>query len=407
MSNAKERLLSLDAFRGLIMLTLVCGGFGMRFFSAKHLEMTPNSQLWQFVNYHSSHTQWVGCSLWDVIMPSFMFMVGMGMAYSNTKRKQAGHSIQDLLGHALKRSVILVVLGFVLDDLSRGYIYVSFSNVLIQMGLGYTFLFLISLCRLKTQVVIACVLLVGTWMAFELYPGAGIDLNSSDLSAEKKVWVETHLKEVRAPWHEGANLSTPINKLLVGWLPEGEFKNGIKIKLKYGPHSYIQFVTAIVTMLFGLWSGLLLKSDLSKMNKLKALLISGCSLMLIGAILNVTGVCPCIKKLWTPSFTLYTGGASILCLAILFGIIDILEFKWWVYPFACLGMNSLLMYCLEMTHFGSLILKTLKLYLGNGLPSLFGLVATPNNIWCSSLLVGAVYLLIAVWLYRQKIFIKI
>ena len=87
---SKEGLLSLDAFRGLIMLSLVCGGFGLQSAANTHLKINPDSNFWQFIHYHSRHTEWTGCSAWDVIIPCFMFMVGMGMAYSSTRRTQEG-----------------------------------------------------------------------------------------------------------------------------------------------------------------------------------------------------------------------------------------------------------------------------------------------------------------------------
>ena len=87
--------------------------------------------------------------------------------------------------------------------------------------------------------------------------------------------------------------------------------------------------------------------------------------MLLGMILDVTGICPIIKRLWTPSFTLYVGGVSILLFASLFWIIDVMRFKWWVYPFACMGMNSLLMFCLEKVHFGTYIKQSLEIYFSN------------------------------------------
>ena len=403
----KERLLSLDAFRGLIMVTLVCGGFGFRTASTNHLEVNPESAFWQSVYYHSNHTQWTGCSVWDIIMPCFMFMVGMGMAYSSSRRRLEGQSVRDLLRHAIKRSIILIVLGFVLDCLAKGCIYVNPFEVLIQMGLGYTFLFLISLCRFKSQVVIACTLLAGTWIAFELYPGAGVDFDSPNLSVGKRAWAEEHLEGVRAPWHAGANLSTPVNNFLVGWVPTGEFKHEITIKVNSGPHSSFGFVTSIVTMLFGLWSGLLMKSGRAKTDKLKILVLFGGGLMLLGAVLDVSGLCPIIKKLWSPSFTLYAGGISVLFLASLFWIIDIMKFKWWVFPFACMGMNSLLMYCLKMAHFGSYIRQTLKIFFSSRLFSFYGLVQSPNSAISGAICIAAVYLLISVWLYRQRIFIKI
>ena len=129
--------------------------------------------------------------------------------------------------------------------------------------------------------------------------------------------------------------------------------------------------------------------------------------MLLGTILDVTGLCPIIKKLWSPSFTLYVGGISVLILASLYLVIDIIKFKWWVYPFACMGMNSLLMYCLEMVHFGTYIRQTLKIYFSGDLFSLYGLIESPNSGISGSMIIAAVFLLISVWLYRQKIFIKI
>ena len=142
-------------------------------------------------------------------------------------------------------------------------------------------------------------------------------------------------------------------------------------------------------------------------DKLEILVISGCGLMLLGMILDVTGRCPIIKRLWTPSFTLYVGGVSILLFMSLFWIIDVMRFKWWVYPFACMGMNSLLMFCLEKVHFGTYIKQSLEIYFGDGLFSFYGLVDSPNSAISGSIIIAAVYLLISVWLYRQKIFITI
>ena len=109
-----ERLHSLDAYRGLIMVTLAFVGFGLADTAKNHLKDTPDSALWQNVQYQFSHVEWLGCSYWDLIQPSFMFMVGVSMAYSYSKRKRLGHSYPRMLGHAAWRSVVLILLSLFL-----------------------------------------------------------------------------------------------------------------------------------------------------------------------------------------------------------------------------------------------------------------------------------------------------
>src|SRR3954452_15366167 len=73
-----ERLASLDAYRGFIMLAMASSGFAFAKVAAtlekKNGTSTP---LWDFLAYQFEHAPWVGCSFWDLIQPSFMFMVGV------------------------------------------------------------------------------------------------------------------------------------------------------------------------------------------------------------------------------------------------------------------------------------------------------------------------------------------
>ena len=135
-------MLSLDAYRGLIMVSLAFEGFGLRETAENHLEANPDSSLWQAVHYQFSHVPWTGCGYWDLIQPSFMFMVGVSMAYSCAKRSGLGHSYGRMLRHALWRSAFLILLGIFLISDSLSSTNWSLMNVLTQIGLGYTFLFL-------------------------------------------------------------------------------------------------------------------------------------------------------------------------------------------------------------------------------------------------------------------------
>src|SRR5687768_8847902 len=112
--TASRRLLSLDAYRGLIMISLAYVGFGLAQTAANHLKLNPDSAFWQEIHHQFEHAEWVGCGYWDLIQPSFMFMVGVSMAYSYAKRRELGDSYGRMLGHAVLRSFVLIFLGIFL-----------------------------------------------------------------------------------------------------------------------------------------------------------------------------------------------------------------------------------------------------------------------------------------------------
>ena len=134
-SYTSGRLQSLDAYRGLIMVTLAFGGFGLASTAENHLATRPDSTFWAALRYQFSHAEWVGCSYWDLIQPSFMFMVGVSMAFSYAKRSALGRPYSRLLGHAVWRSVLLIFLGIFLTSNWGDATNWSFMNVLTQIGL--------------------------------------------------------------------------------------------------------------------------------------------------------------------------------------------------------------------------------------------------------------------------------
>src|SRR6185437_4024506 len=131
------RLVSLDAYRGAIMLLMASGGLALPAV-AKNF---PDSPVWSFLAFNTDHVPWVGCSLWDLIQPSFMFMVGVSMPYSIASRRVRGDSEKKILAHVLYRAVFLVLLAiFLTSNWSKQTEFV-FTNVLAQIGLGYAFLY--------------------------------------------------------------------------------------------------------------------------------------------------------------------------------------------------------------------------------------------------------------------------
>jgi predicted acyltransferase len=150
-----RRLQSLDAFRGAIMLLMASSGLGIPQV-AKHF---PDSAVWQFLGYQCDHTPWAGCTLWDLIQPAFMFMVGVALPWSVVNRQARGQKFGVLFGHALWRALLLVLLAVFLTSAWSRQTEWSFTNVLAQIGLGYPFLFLVAFTRPRTPWLVAFVLL--------------------------------------------------------------------------------------------------------------------------------------------------------------------------------------------------------------------------------------------------------
>ena len=126
--------------------------------------------IWELLCHHQSHVEWVGCSLHDLIQPSFSFLVGVALPFSLASRLARGQSKAWMTAHALWRSLILVFLGVFLRSRGSSQTNFTFEDTLSQIGLGYTFLFLLALLPRRVQWIALGVILVGYWAAFALYP---------------------------------------------------------------------------------------------------------------------------------------------------------------------------------------------------------------------------------------------
>jgi heparan-alpha-glucosaminide N-acetyltransferase len=390
--EAAHRLLSLDAYRGLIMITLAFTGFGLAGTARQHLQVDPESGFWREVYHQFEHAEWTGGGYWDMIQPSFMFMVGVAMAFSYAKRQQTGQSYLSMLGHASVRSLVLIVLG----------IYFSgrweLMNVLTQIGLGYTFLFLLWGRSLRTQAIAAAAILVGTWLLYMLYPAPGIDLAAGNMDIGiKPEWAAKHLTDIDRHWYKNANVGQAVDRVVLNALPnEKEFQfNG-------GGYQTINFVPSLVTMLFGLMCGELLRGRLSHRDKLLILLAAGMAGLALGQMLASSGVCPLVKRIWTPSWALYSTGWCCLILMGFYGVIDVLGYRRWAFPLVVVGMNSIAIYFMGQTLRG----YTIRAWHGVASPAFTAV----GPLWTPMLectLAGLLFWLVCLWMYRQKIFVRI
>src|SRR5688572_4227887 len=146
-ARAPQRLVSLDAFRGAIMLVMASSAFGI----PQIAKNFPDSPVWKFFGYEFEHAPWAGCALWDLIQPAFMFMVGVALPWSVSNREARGDRFGRMFGHAVWRALLLVLLAvFLTSAFSRQTEWI-FTNVLAQIGLGYAFLFLLYFTKPRTQ----------------------------------------------------------------------------------------------------------------------------------------------------------------------------------------------------------------------------------------------------------------
>jgi predicted acyltransferase len=399
----RQRLLSLDVYRGLIMVTLAFNGFGLAATALRHIRAEGPSPFWEGVHYQFEHVQWVGCGYWDLIQPSFMFMVGLAAAFSYAKRRQLGQSHGGMFAHAVWRSVVLVLLGiFLISNFERTTNW-SLMNVLTQIGLGYWLLFLLWGRPFRVQVWAAGSILLMTWALYMVYPffdpHAGINLERGDKAVGvTKEWAQANLTGIGRAWHKNANVGHALDLWLLNLLPLDK-----PFVYNSGGYQTLNFLPSLATMLFGLMCGELLRSARPPSRKLLILVAVGVAGLALGQFLNLTGICPLIKRLWTPSWALFSTGWCCLILAGLYAVVDVLGFGLWAYPLIVVGVNSLAIYCM-----GQLLkpwaAETLRIHFGRDVFQHWGPLWEPT---LQALLVGLMFWLACWWMYRQKIFVRI
>jgi hypothetical protein len=200
-----QRLVSLDAYRGAIMLLMASSGFGI----PQVAKNFPDSALWEFLGHQFDHAAWTGCTLWDLIQPAFMFMVGVALPWSIANRQARGQSFGLMFSHAVWRAVLLVLLAVFLTSAWSKQTEWVFTNVLGQIGLGYTFLFLFAFTKPNVQWLAAAGLLFAYWTAFALHPlpRPGFDWNSVGVPDH---W--PHLAGLAAHWEKNANFAATFDR---------------------------------------------------------------------------------------------------------------------------------------------------------------------------------------------------
>src|SRR6476659_9824043 len=161
-----QRIASIDAYRGFVMLLMIGEVFSFRHVS----QSLPQSSFWRFLYFNQDHVPWVGCSLHDMIQPSFSFLVGVALPYSIASRLAKGAGFGKLLLHAIWRAFLLIALGIFLRSMHQPQTYFTFEDTLTQIGMGYVFLFMLGFAEKERWLWISLgAILFGYWLAWALY----------------------------------------------------------------------------------------------------------------------------------------------------------------------------------------------------------------------------------------------
>jgi predicted acyltransferase len=369
-----QRLVSLDVFRG----ATIAGMF---------IVNTPGT--WEHAYPQLLHADWNGWTYTDTIFPFFLFIVGVSMALSFSRRLAEGAGRRALLLHTLRRAAIIFGLGLGLNTLSFFLFHrtqVRIPGVLQRIGVCFFFAALIYLLFGRRGLVPAAAVLLAVYWALMIFvpvPGYGTG----------RLDVEGNL----AAWLDRAILGAHTWKHNPGWDPEG----------------LLSSLSAIATTLFGIAAGEWLRLPSGWSRKLAGLMAGGAIAFSLGLLWGTSF--PINKNLWTSSYSLLMSGLAAICLALCLWIVDVKGWKTWAKPFEWLGTNAIALFV--GATLATLLLLWIKLTGHDGKHrSLYGTIfhtvfdhfADPR---IGSLLFAlsfcAAWMAVGALLYRKRIFIKV
>jgi len=385
------RNVAVDAYRGFVMLLMMAEVLQFSRIS----EAFPGSWFWRILAFNQTHAEWAGCSLHDLIQPGFSFLVGVALPYSIASRLAKGATFGRLLGHSIWRALVLIALGIFLRSMDSPQTNFTFEDTLTQIGLGYVFLFLLGFRSPRWQWTTLAVILVGYWLAWALYPVAGPGFNWQAVGVPPD-W-KHHYTGFAAHWNKNYNLGQAFDLWFLNLFPRPK-----PFAYNEGGYLTLSFIPTLGTMILGLIAGRWLRAAAPRI-PMKRLLAAGVIGIAAGLLLHVAGICPVVKRIWTPSWTLFSGGACFLFLAGFSWVIEVKGYKKWSFPLVVIGMNSIAAYLIAHW-FEEFIVSSFRINLGQHVFQIFGTGLEPLT---QGAVVLFAYWLILFWMYRRKLFLKI
>lgn len=387
-----QRNVAVDAYRGLVMVLMM--GEVMRL--AETARAFPGSTLWRILAYNQTHVEWAGMSLHDTIQPGFTFLAGVALPYSIRSRQRKGESFGHMLFHTMWRSVVLIALGIFLRSTDRPMTYYTFEDTLTQIGLGYTFAFLITFLKPRWQWVWLGVILFGYWLAWALYPAPEVNFDWASVGVSPD-WHRYLYSGFAAHWNKNSNLGQAFDVWFLNLFPRTS-----RFAYNDGGYLTLSFIPTLGTMVLGVIGGRWFHENAPKI-PLRKFAIAAVALMAAGLVLHFTGICPIVKRIWTPAWTLWSGGVCFAFLAAFAWVIDVKGCRKIAFPLVVVGMNSIAAYLIAHL-WEEFIEQSFRIHLGTRFLHMFGAGLEPFFL---GVLTMAAYWVILWWMWRKRIFIRI
>jgi predicted acyltransferase len=358
--QAPNRVLSVDFFRGFTMFMLVSGITG--FFT----EMTCRDRggpVIAAIARQLEHVEWTGLHAWDLIQPFFMFIVGVAMPFSLTKRLDRGDTWGQVVRHALLRSFLLLLLGWMVEADGPSY---NLCNVLAQLSVTYLIAFLLMRAPVPWQLAASFALILVSDLLYRFWPVPGYN----------------------QPFTPDHSFGSWFDVALTGHL---------------GPGGWVSF-NAIPTAAHTIWgvlAGWLLLKGWPPRRTLQTLLACGAAGLALGYALGL--FIPIIKHTCTSSFVIVSGGWCLVALAFSYWLIDVRRFTRLGLFFGVVGMNPIFIYLFWHRGGGEVLARmarpfTTRLFAWGG--------ETVVNT-ATAVAVAAMLWYVCYFLYRRRVFIRI
>lgn len=362
----QRRLVSLDFYRGLIMIILILGE--TEFFTK--LNLATDNSFTRFLATQFVHSKWHGLHFWDLLLPAFMLIAGVALAFSYNKQQQLGYTWKQSFVKVLKRSFWLLFWGVLIYSVRNQKLNLQFSNVLTELSFATMVAFLIIKLSPIWQLTVSLLCLLIPELLLRLINVPGYE----------QPFVDQH------------NFANYVDLVLLG-----------KVNKGYG--TTLNCLPSAAHTIWGMMAGQFLLSAGRATKKCRYIIICGMLALIIGIALDISGITPVLKWIASGSFILVTGGISLIVLGILYLWIDVRKNQRYLFFFTIVGLNSIFIY-LFLNFIGG---KWMNHYIETLCSGLLNLVNIPIVVGAtiSCLIIFSIEWYLCYFLYKKKIFFKL
>jgi predicted acyltransferase len=387
-SAKQERLVSLDVFRGLTIAGMI---------------LVTDPGTYSAVYWPLLHASWNGWTPTDMIFPAFLFIAGVSLTLSFASRVNRGATPAQLIGHVIRRSVLLFVVGLVLNGFPFFHLHtLRIPGILQRIAICYlcgSVLYLATLKRgtdgakgnvgIILGVVVA--ILAGYWAILKLYPVPGFGAGRLDSLGNLGAYIDRKVFGIQHLWAYGLTPGYGVT---------------------YDPEGLLSTLPAMATLLMGILAGERLRGKQSASRKFLEFAAVGIVLLFAGWLLNP--LLPINKRIWTSTFALFSGGFSFLAFAVCYWIVDMRRWRWWSFPALVLGTNAIFAFTVSTIITASLDAshvqsngELLSLHTWGHLHFFASWLAPIHASLAYAIFIVLLNVAIVVPLYRRRIFLRI